>query len=85
MANVKIELIPGGVVALLKSAEMLALIEAKCAAIASAASAGGGTFGHDVVLGKNRVHGMVWTEDFAARHAEAKDRVLTKAIDAGRA
>lgn len=69
---------------LLKSPEMAAIVAAKCAAIAAKAGANGGTFSHDVRVGPNRLHGMVWTEDFPAMELEATQRVLTRAIDAGR-
>lgn len=69
---------------LLKGPEMAALIATKCAAIAAKAGANGGTFSHDVRVGPNRLHGMVWTEDFPAMELEATQRVLTRAIDAGR-
>lgn len=84
MGNVRIELNKGAVQDLLVGPEVKALIEQKCAAIAATASASGGEFGHDVILGARRAHGMVWTDDYAARRAEAKDRALTRAIDAGR-
>lgn len=84
MSTVKIELNRSEVGRLLKSAEVHADIARRCAAIAAAASSGGGTFGHDVVTGSRRVHGMVWTDDFAAMETEATTRALTRAIDAGR-
>lgn len=84
MGNVRIEINHDAVAKLLKSSELAALIGEKCAAIAEAAGAGGGEFGHDVIVGANRVHGMVWTEDEEARRAEATERRLTAALDAGR-
>lgn len=82
--EVKIELISAGVAELLKSAEVQADLARRAGAIAAAASASGGKFDHDVRVGKSRARAMVWTDDFAAMEAEAKDRALTKAIDAGR-
>jgi hypothetical protein len=83
--TVKIELIPPEIERqLLKGAATVALVGAIAAKIAAAAGASGGEFGHDVQVGKTRARAMVWTEDFAAMELEAKNRVLTKAIDAGR-
>lgn len=86
MANIRIEIDRGEVARqLLKSPEMAAIIARKCAAIAARASGnGGGLYGHDVRVGPTRIHGMVWTEDFAAMEDEATDRALTRAVDAGR-
>lgn len=74
---------------LLKGPEIHADIERRCAAIAAAAIAGstveGAVFGHDVVTGAHRAHGMIWTDNVEAMIAEATDRSLTRAIDAGRA
>lgn len=82
--EIKIVVNQAGVRALLQGPEMQALIASKAAAIAAAAGSSGGEFGHDVVIGANRVHGVVWTADHAAQQAEATDRALTRAIDAGR-
>lgn len=86
MSDVKIELNRAGVRQLLTSSEVVADIGRRAAVIAGAASSnsGGAKFGHDVVVGKSRAHGMVWTDDFDAMLAEAKGRSLTRAIDAGR-
>jgi hypothetical protein len=85
MANFKIELNSAGVAALLKSPEVQADLARRADAIAAAAGAAGGVFGHDVQVGRTRARAMVWTEDVAAMEAEAKDRALTRAVDAGRA
>lgn len=84
MGDVRIELNRVDVGRLLKGAEIAADIARRCAAIADAASAGGGVFGHDVRIGPSRVHGIVFTDDFAAMWEEADNRALTRAIDAGR-
>lgn len=84
MGDVRIVLNRAGVRNLLRSPEVAADIARRAAAIAAAASSGEGEFGHDVKIGKNRAHGMVWTDDQAAREAEATSRSLTRAIDAGR-
>ena len=85
-SNIKIELISAGVQQLLKQ-ESAADVGRRCAAIAAAATANAGpgaVFGHDVVIGRNRAHGMVWADNLEARLAEATTRALTRAIDAGR-
>lgn len=84
--KIRIELNTAEVRSLLTSPEVQADIARRCAAIAAAANTNrfGGVFGHDVVVGKSRAHGMVWTDDPDAMLAEAVDRSLTRAIDAGR-
>lgn len=86
MAKIKIELNRAEVRNLLTSTEVQADISRRCTAIAAAANTNrfGGVFGHDVVVGRSRAHGMVWTDDPDAMLAEAVDRSLTRAIDAGR-
>lgn len=84
MSDAKIELNKAGVRQLLTSPEVVADIARRAASIAATASGSGGEFGHDVVVGKSRAHGMVWTDDFDAILAEAKNRSLTRSIDAGR-
>lgn len=86
MSSIKIKLNPPGPRELMQGPEIQADIARRAAAIAAAAGSGrhGGEFGHDVVSGRTRVHGMVWTEDFDAMLAEAVDRALTRAVDAGR-
>jgi hypothetical protein len=81
---VKIELISAGVRQLLQGPEIQADLARRAGAIAAAAGASGGEFGHDVRVGHSRARAMVWTEDFAAMEAEAKNRALTRAVDAGR-
>lgn len=56
-------------------------IRARAEAIAHAAGDG---FEAEVTIGRQRVLGAVRPVTFAAAEAEAKSRVLTKAIDAGR-
>lgn len=80
--NVKITVNHLGVRALLQSPAVEA--ELKRRAMAIAAKAGPGmevTTFH----GRNRVNASVITATTEARVAEAKDRALTRAIDAGRA
>lgn len=84
-SNVRIELNRAGVAALLKGSEVQADLGRRAAAIAAAAGAAGGEFSHDVRVGSARARASVWTADFDAMRAEATDRVLTRAIDSGRA
>jgi hypothetical protein len=81
----RIELNSAGVREFLQSGEVAADVGRRAAAIAAVAASGGGQFGHDVRIGKTRARAIVFTADFAAMHAEAKTRALTRAIDAGRA
>lgn len=71
---------------LLKGPEIQADLARRAAAIAARAAAnGGGTYGHNVQVGRSRARAIVFTEDFAAMEDEATDRTLTRAVDAGRA
>lgn len=79
--QVRIVLNKAGGAELLKGPEITALIEAKCAAIAAAAGEG---MKSGVYQGRDRIRGNVWTSTPEAKKAEATDRVLTKAVDAGR-
>lgn len=83
-SNVRIEVNYAAVGQLLKGSEIQADLDRRAATIAAAASASGGKFGHNVQVGKSRARAIVFTEDFDAMRAEATDRVLTKAVDAGR-
>lgn len=87
-STVKIELNRAAVGELLKGPEIRADIARRCAAIAAAAQGASGdpdaVFGHDVISGARRAHGLVWTENVEAMLAEATDRALTRSIDAGR-
>lgn len=70
-----------GVKALLQSDEVKADLERRAKNIAAVAGEG---FEVDSEVGANRARASVRTVTFAARHAEATDRVLTRALDAGR-
>lgn len=48
------------------------------------AAAAGPGFEGDVQIGRNRARGIVGTTDYESRKAEAEERALTRAIDAGR-
>lgn len=86
MTTLRIELNHAGMAELLKCEGVQADLLARAGRIAEAASAGGmnGTFGHNVQVGRNRARALVFTDDADAMVAEAKDRILTRAIDAGR-
>lgn len=67
--------------ALRKSAEVRADLRRRAEAIAEAAGEG---FEVNERFGKSRARASVRAETFEARKAEAQDKVLTAAIDAGR-
>ena len=85
MSKVRIELNREGVAQLLKSPEIQADIARRAQAIAATAAGSGGTFEVRTKVGRSRAHATVITTDVEARKAEATDRALTRAIDAGRA
>lgn len=82
MPKPKIVLNRKGVRELLRSNEVLGDLERRALAIAAAAGPG---FEADSDVGRNRARASVLTETREAMEAEAKDRALTRAIDAGRA
>lgn len=77
----KVKLNRAGVRSLLRSSAMSADLEARARRIAAAAGAG---FEVTTTTGPTRARAEVTTATFEARHAEASDRALTRAIDAGR-
>lgn len=77
----RVEINSAGIQALLKSGEVEALLLAKAQRIAAAAGAGVEAGSR---IGKTRARASVITATRAARKAEAENRSLTKAIDAGR-
>lgn len=82
--NVTIVLNRAGVGQLLKSPGVQADLLRRAEAIAAAAGANGGEFVADSRIGATRARAIVFTADNAAERAEATDRALTHAIDAGR-
>jgi hypothetical protein len=82
MAVLKIKLNRTGIAELLKDPAVLADLRRRAEAIARAA--GGGGMEVDSGLEKSRARASVRAADTEARKAEAKDRALTRAIDAGR-
>ncbi len=81
MRKVKIVVHKRPLVALLKGPEIKRLIDAKTTRIAATAGPGMET---DGAVGRNRYRGSVRTATFEARKAEASNRALSKALDAGR-
>ena len=79
--TVRIELNRDGVAEILKSAGVLAELERRAHAIAAAAGDG---FVVESSTGRSRARVRVYADTFEAKRAEAKDRALTRAIDAGR-
>jgi hypothetical protein len=81
----RLEINDGNAQQILKSGEVAGDLRARAQAIAAAAAAGrGGTYRIDAMLWKSRNAVHVTTADTEARRAEATDRTLTKALDAGR-
>jgi len=81
VADIRIEVNSEGIQAVLKSDEVRELLRAKAERIAAAAGEG---FEASSMIGKTRARASVITATRAARLAEATDRTLTMAIDAGR-
>lgn len=79
--SVRIELNDAGIKALLRSAEVGDEIKRRADNIARAAGPG---MHSETYQGRDRVRARVWTGTYAARKAEAEDRALTRALDAGR-
>lgn len=81
MANVRVVLNRRGVKELLRSPEVLADLTRRADAVASAAGPGHVV---DAEVSPNRARAAVITGDLDAMRAEATNRTLTRAIDAGR-
>lgn len=81
MSNPRIKLNRTGMRALLRSPEMVKDLEERAARIAAAAGPG---HAYQAKAGSRRALASVWTTDQAAREAEATNRNLSRAIDAGR-
>lgn len=80
-ASLRVEMNRDGVSQLLKSAEVMADLQARAERMAAAAGPG---FEVDVRVGRTRARASVRTGTFEAVLAEATDRALTRAVDAGR-
>ena len=79
----RIEMNTAGAAALLKSAGVLADLQRRGDAIAEAAG-GAPDFVANGSVRRNRAHVSVVTATFEGRRAEATDRKLSRALDAGR-
>jgi len=77
----KVVLNGSGVRELLRSSDVLADLERRAQAIASQA---GPHFAVATEIGANRARAVVHSIDYDGALAEAHDRTLTRAIDAGR-
>lgn len=76
-----VRLIGKGMRDLLRSDEIRRDLEERAKRIAAAAGEG---MESSTTIGRTRALAMVWTETVEAMVAEATDRKLTRAIDAGR-
>lgn len=81
MAKFRVDVSDAGIQALLKSSEVQALLKEKADRIAAA---GGPGMEASSWVGRTRARASVITASGKARRAEATDRALTKALDAGR-
>lgn len=82
MAKIKVEVHKEAVSALLRGPEVRRDVEARAHRIAAAA---GGAPDFEVVTGTtDRAHASAVTASTKGRRAEAENRALTRAIDAGR-
>ena len=84
MPVIRVKINSAGARAILRSAKVQADLERRGRAIAAAAG-GGDDFEVETRVGANRVRTSVRTATHEGRKAEAEDRALTRAIDAGRA
>lgn len=81
MGDVKVKINKKGLDDLLKSSGVQDDLEKRVKRIADAAGEG---FEAEVTVGQHRARGAVWTATNRAKRGEAKDRRLTRALDAGR-
>jgi hypothetical protein len=81
VTRVKIEMNSEGARELLRSPEVAAELERRAQLIAAAAGPG---FEVDARLGANRARASVRAATLEARKAEAEERTLTRALEAGR-
>lgn len=76
-----VKLVSAGMRELLRSNEVLGDLDRRAKAIAAAAGPG---MASSSTRGRRRALAMVWTDTLEAMVAEARDRKLTIALDAGR-
>lgn len=77
MSNVKVILNKDGVIELMKSPEMQALLQERANEIVSRC---GGLYETDVYVGKTRANSSIVTHDSATYHRNLKDNELLKAL-----
>jgi hypothetical protein len=82
-STVRIEITPGAITALLKGPEVQADLRARVERIAAAAG-DSEDYEVDTRVGATRARASVRTASYAAMRDEAKNRTLTRALDAGR-
>lgn len=83
MANIKVQLNEAGIREMFQSPEMFEYIQRRARAIAEAAGGEPDFVSGAEVVG-DRVMGWVTTASHEGRRAEAEERALTRALDAGR-
>jgi hypothetical protein len=83
MAGVRVVLNSRGIVDVLQSEEVQRDLRRRAEAIANAAG-GAPDFEAAVEVVGDRAMGRVWTATTEGKRAEAEDRALTRALDAGR-
>ncbi|ROS62203.1 hypothetical protein EDF38_1306 [Frigoribacterium sp. PhB160] len=82
-SKVRIEITPGAIQEILKSAEVQADLRDRAERIASAAGSSE-DYEVDTRVGRTRARASVRTASFEAMRDEAENRTLTRALDAGR-
>lgn len=81
--SVRIEITPGAIQEILKSPEVQNELGARADRIAAAAG-GEPDYEVEVLVGATRARASIRTASFEAMRAEANDRTLLSALDAGR-
>lgn len=81
MAKVEIKVNEDAILAILRGPEVQADLKRRADRIAETAGPGNAS---EVVVGSTRARGHVWTDTNEAKVAEATERTLTRALDAGR-
>jgi hypothetical protein len=78
---VRFRLKPGAVPQLLKSPEVVAMLDEAARDVVRSAGPG---HEHEVEIGATRARAMIWTDTVEARISESRHRTLSRAIDAAR-
>lgn len=79
MSEIRVELNDAGIRELLNSSGVQSFLRGKAELVASAASAGGGTYEVEVTPGKVRSRAKVRTADLEARKASSEQGTLARA------